>query len=361
MQTMKYRGMKCRRMGTSGLWVSEVGLGLWKWGDPSYDGSRVGDHAGFPILDRALELGVFHWDTASSYNMASGNSERLIGRYFESRGPRVRDMVVLATKISNPAREEHELTREFIPNERGANRKYIMQAVDACLRRLRTDRIDILYMHQPSLMPDGSWEVPLDETWAAMDDIVTAGKALYLAASNLNAARLDETIDALGSVAGNSSRRIIAVQNWYNLAERRKVATEGEDRLTGDERAFLAHVEKRKIGLVPFFPLASGLLTGRYRRGKIDTSGRIIEDGGNWKEMFLTDRNLTLVENLAAIAERKGCTLAQLSIAWLLSHEVVPTVIAGVTRPEQLEENTGASAVELSEEDLAELDRLSRD
>ncbi len=361
MQTMMYRGMKCRRMGNSGLWVSEVGLGLWKWGDPSYDGSRVGDHAGFSMLDRALELGVFHWDTACSYNAGSGNSERLLGRYFENRGSRVRDMVALATKISNPVREEHEMTREFTPNERGANRKYILYAVDACLRRLRTDYIDILYLHQPSLMPDGSWEVPPDETWAAMDDIVTAGKARYLAASNLTAAQLDETVAALGSVASNPTRRIVAVQNWYNLAERRKVASEGEDRMAGNEGAFLTHVAEKKVGLVPFFPLASGLLTGRYRRGSIDTSGRIIEDGGNWKEMFLTERNLTLVENLSAIAERKGCTIAQLSIAWLLSHAVIPTVIAGVTRLEQLEENAGASAVELTAEDCEEIDRLSRD
>lgn len=361
MQTKEYRGMKCRRMGKSGLWVSEIGLGLWKWGDPSYDGSRVGDHAGYSILDRALELGVFHWDTASSYNMGSGNSERLLGRYFESRGARVRNMVVLATKISNSAREEHEMTREFTLNERGANRKYILKAVDDSLRRLRTDHIDVLYLHQPSIMPDGSWEVPPDETWAAMDDIVTAGKALYLAASNLDAAQIDLTIDALESVASNSSRRIIAVQNWYNLAERRKVASEGEDRLAGDEEAFLAHVANRKIGLVPFFPLASGLLTGRYRLDSIDSSGRIIEDGGQWKDMFLTGRNLTLVENLGGIAERKGCTLAQLSIAWLLSHEVVPTVIAGVTRMEQLEENAGAAAVELTAEELDMIDRLSRD
>lgn len=361
MQTKTYRGMKCRRMGDSGLWVSEIGIGLWKWGDPSYDGARVGDHEGFQILDRALDLGIFHWDTASSYNNASGNSERLLGRYFASRGQVVRDMVVLATKISNPAREEHQMTREFTPNERGSNRKYVMQAVDGCLRRLRTDRIDVLYLHQPSLMPDGSWESPLDETWAAMNDVVSAGKALYLAISNVNAGQLEETIAALGSVTDNPSRRIIACQNWYNLAERRKVATEGEDRTGGDEGEFLEFIAERNLGLVPFFPLASGLLTGRYRRESIDSTGRIIADGGNWKDLFLTERNLTLVENLSAIAGRKGCSLAQLSIAWLLSHEVVPSVISGVTKMAQLEDNAGAPAVEFTKEELEEIDRLSAD
>jgi len=360
MQTMTYHGMKCRRMGNSGLWVSEIGLGLWKWGDPEYDGSRVGDHEGFRILDRALELGVIHWDTASSYNLQSGNSERLLGRYFGNRGSRIRDTVVLATKVSNPAREEHETDREFSPNDRGASRKYIMEETERCLKRLNTDRIDILYIHQPTLLDDGSWETPLDETWAAVNDLVDQGKALYIAVSNRTAGQMEEEIAALNAVASNSSRRIIAVQNWYNLAERVKVATEGEDRTAGDEGSFLDFVAKHRIGLVPFFPLASGLLTGRYRRGSFDDSGRIIQDGDYWKKMFLTERNLDLVEKLAAIAERKGCSMAQLAIAWLLSHEVVPSVIAGVTKTEQLEDNAGAVNVEFTKEELEEIDRISR-
>ena len=128
-----FRGMGCRQVGHSGLWVSEVGLGLWKWGDPSYDGSKVGEHEGFKILDRALELGVFFWDTANSYNWGSGNSERLIGRYFASRGRRVREQVVLATKIANSVREEHEEKADFTPNQRGASRLYIRRAVEGCL------------------------------------------------------------------------------------------------------------------------------------------------------------------------------------------------------------------------------------
>jgi len=359
METKTFRGMKYRRLGHSGLWVSEIGLGLWKWGDPGYDGSRVGDHAGFEILDRALELGIIHWDTANSYNLASGNSERLLGRYFARRPSSVRDMVVLSTKISNSAREEHEMERDFSPHERGASRKYIMREVRRCLDRLQTDRIDILYVHQPSLMEDGSWEAPLDETWGAMNDLVSMGVVNYLALSNRTAAQIEEEMKALDSVASDSSRRIIAVQNWYNLAERKKVATEGEDRLDGDEQEFLKFVEKKHIGLIPFFPLASGLLTGRYRKGNMDTSGRIIVDGDYWKNLFLTDRNLALVEGLNAVAGRKGCSMAQLAIAWLLSHEVVSSVIAGVTKIEHLEDNAGAISVELTKEDLEEIDKLT--
>lgn len=352
--------MKCRRMGNSGLWVSEVGLGTWKWGDPAYDGSRVGEHDGFEILDRALELGIFHWDTACSYNLQAGNSERLLGRYFNNRSPGVRDSVVLATKITNPVYEEHETKREFTPNERGSNRKYIMEAAEACLKRLQTDRIDILYIHSPSLMEDGSWETPPDETWAAMDDLVTQGKVQYLALSNRTASQIEEESAALSSVVSNPSRRFIAVQNWYNLAERVKVANEGDDLTSGSERAFLDFAAKKKIGIVPFFPLASGLLTGRYRKGKLDSTGRIIEDGGDWKDMFLTERNLNLVEELASIAGRKSCSIAQLAIAWLLSHDIVPSVIAGVTKIEQIENNAGAVNVEFTAEELEEIDRISK-
>lgn len=157
--------MKCRQVGGSGLWVSEVGLGLWKWGDPPYDRSRVGDHEGFKILDRAQELGVFFWDTANSYNLGSDNSERLLGQYFASRGKRTRDRVILATKITNPVREEHEEQADFTPNQRGASRAYIMKAVEDCLHRLRTDYIDLLYLHSPTLDEDGDYETPLEETW----------------------------------------------------------------------------------------------------------------------------------------------------------------------------------------------------
>jgi 1-deoxyxylulose-5-phosphate synthase len=362
MDTKLFRGMKCRRVGNSGLWVSEIGLGTWKWGYPSYDGSRVDEHEGFKILDRTLELGIFHWDTASSYNNKSGNAERLIGRYFKSRGSRVRDMVVLATKVTLPARAEHEMEREFNPNERGSNRKYILTAVENCLKSLQTDRIDILYLHEPSLMPDGAWETPLTETWGAFEDVVDRGKAVYLAISNMNAAQIEENTAAFNSVTKSPSRELIAVQNWYNLAERRKVATEGENRMEGFEEVFLDFASKNKIGVIPFFPLASGLLSGRYRRGSLEkASGRIFDDGGNWKELFLTERNLELVENLAGIAKRKGCTMAQLSIAWLLSHDIIPSVIAGVTKMEQLEDNAGAVNVSLSADDLEELDKISRD
>ncbi len=355
MERKTFRGMPYRRMGHSGLWVSEIGLGLWKWGDPTYDGSRVGEHEGFQILDRALELGITHWDTANSYNGGSGNCERLLGRYLKSRGTRIRDMLVLATKVCNPVRDEHEVQRDFSPNEQGASRKYLIQAVEASLRRLQTDYIDLLYHHAPRMLPDGAWETPPEETWDALNQLVSQGKVRYLAVANRTTAQLDTEMGALATVAVNPARRIIAVQNRYNLLERPRVSSQAEATLA-DERAFLAYLEEKGIGLVPYMPLAVGLLTGRYRKGQIDETGRLAQEG--WDKELLTERNLERVEKLLVIAQNKGCTLAQLAVAWLLAHEVVASVIAGVTRMSHVEDNVGATRVTLTAEELAEMDAL---
>ena len=347
-QTTQFKGMKCRLVGRSGLWVSEVGLGLWKWGDPSYDGSRVGDHNGFAILDRALELGVFHWDTACSYNRGSGNSERLLGRYFYSRGRAVREKVVLATKIKNPVRPEHVMEKDATPNQGGASRVYIRNAVDNCLQRLQTDYIDLVYLHSPVVDDEGNFVVPLEETWGAMDDLITQGKVCYIAVSNHSAAQMNAVQQCLEEVGKDASRRIVAVQNRYSMLERTAVTGE-ED---GSEPEFLAACDQMKIGLVPFYPLASGALTGRYRRNNLDqATGRIIDDGA--QDTFLTERNLNVIEGLIPLAEKKGITLAQLAIAWLLAKSPVCSVIAGVTRMEHLDDNAQASQTQLSEKDMA--------
>jgi aryl-alcohol dehydrogenase-like predicted oxidoreductase len=348
-------------MGNSGLWISEVGLGLWKWGDPTYDGSYVGEDEGFNILDRTLELGITHWDTANSYNQGAGNSERLIGRYFNSRGSRVRNMVVIATKVNNAVRDEHEMKRNFSPNETGSSRKYIFQAVEDCLKRLRTDHIDVLYHHFPTLLPDGSWVTPLDETWDAFDQLIRQGKVLYLAVSNRTLNQLGEEIKALAAVASNSSHRIIGIQNRYNLLDRPRVSGKHSEMSIVDEQEFLDYIASEGIGLIPFTPLAVGMLTGRYRKGKIAKKGRLSESAGEaWRGEFLTDRNFQRIEKLAAIARHKGCSLAQLSISWLLSHEVTCSVIAGVTKMEQLEDNAKAPLVTFTKKELEEIDTLTK-
>ncbi len=353
MAGVEFRGMPCRTVGNSGLYVSAIGVGMWKWGDPSYDGSRIGDHEGFQVLDRALELGVFHWDNACSYNAGSGNSERLLGRYFAARPKAVREQVVLATKIHNPVRDEHQMQADFTPNQSGGSRKYIRYAVDKCLERTQTDYIDLMYLHQPVVDDDGNYRTPLDETWAAFDDLVTQGKLNYIGISNHNVKQLQHTVEVLERVGANLSRRIVAVQNRYNLLERVKVTSESD----GDEQGFLGAAEKAGVGVVPFYPLASGLLTGRYRKDTLDSAdGRIIDD--NQQDEFLTEANLTAVEGLAEVADGKGVSLPQLAIAWLLANPNVPSVIAGVSKVEQLEDNVKAAQVELSEEELKRIDEI---
>lgn len=361
-RTKEYRGMKCRQVGNSGLWVSEIGLGLWKYGYPEYDGSRVGEHLAFQILDRALELGIFHWDTANSYSGGAGNSERVLGRYFSSRPQRVRDQVVLATKVANSVREEHEpgpfpdkTGENFTPNQRGASRVYLMNAVNDCLQRLQTDHIDLLYLHSAQVWEDGEFECPLDETWSAMDDLVTAGKVRYIAVSNHNADQIDQTMKTLTRVGKDTSRRIIAVQNCYNLVERSNVASDGDE----DDEEFLSFLRNAGPSLIPYFPLAAGLLTGRYSTGDIDESGRLAQEEA-MGERFLSDRNLEIVAGLEEIAEEKGCSMAQLAIAWLLSKDELASVIAGVTKLEHLEDNAGAINVELSNTDLERIEELTR-
>jgi aryl-alcohol dehydrogenase-like predicted oxidoreductase len=307
-----------------------------------------------------LELGVSHWDTANSYNAGSGNSERLLGRYFASRDKKVRNEVVLSTKVKNSVRDEHKMKQDFSPNEMGSSRKYIIRAVEDSLKRLQTDWIDILYHHFPDKLPDGTWETPLEETWDAFNQLVHQGKVRYLAVSNRTITQLEQEINALKAVTSNISRRIIGVQNAYNILQPYKLASLNKLTTKSDEKAFLDYIEKKQIGLVPYIPLAVGLLTGRYRKDDLDTSGRLSDQAeGEWRHEFLTSRNLDVVEKLILFAKNKGCSLAQLAIAWLLSHDVVCSVIAGITKLDQLKDNVGAVSVSLTKKDLTELDRIT--
>ncbi len=358
--------MTCRQVGNSGLWVSEVGLGLWKWGYPEYDKSRVGEYLGFQILDRALELGVFHWDTANSYNAGSGNSERLLGKYFSRRPSTIRDKIVLATKVSNHHREEHQLgpypqnPDEFTPNQNGASRIYLMREVECCLEKLCTDRIDLLYLHSahtwsPVQSGNIDWITPLEETWSTMDDLITQGKIRYIAVSNHSAAQTRAVVDVLKQVGKDASRNIIAVENCYNLAERGNVASDEES----DEQAFLDFCTEYNLSIVPYFPLAGGLLTGRYTKSNLDqVEGRLTTEA--IRDRFLTDEKLKLAGRVASMAKKKKCSAAQLSIAWLLAHPQIPSVIAGVTKLEHLEDNVGAIKVKLTKAEMATLDKASR-
>jgi aryl-alcohol dehydrogenase-like predicted oxidoreductase len=286
-----------RPLGTSGIEVSVVGLGCNNFGN------RLGLEATRRVVDAALDLGVNFLDTADIYGDLGG-SERLLGEVLEGR----RDRVVLATKFG------HDMGDGKVAR---GSRRYMRRAVEASLERLRTDRIDLLYYHRP----DGV--TPLAETLGAMEELVREGKARALGGSNLDTEQLRE-------VGG----RIAALQNHYSLLER------------SDDAETIPLCRELSVSYVPYFPLASGLLTGKHRRGAIAPGTRL--EGREIEEAEF-DR----VEALERFAQKRGHTLLELAFAGLLSQDVIASVIAGATKPEQVRANVAAAEWRLSPADLA--------
>jgi aryl-alcohol dehydrogenase-like predicted oxidoreductase len=304
--------MRFKRLG--GLDVSVVGLGTNNFG-------RRLDLAGTrAVVDAALDAGINHLDTANIYGSAGG-SERQLGELLEGR----RDRVVLATKFGMD-------TGDGV-TARGA-RGYVKRAVEASLERLRTDHVDLLYYHRP----DGI--TPFEETLEAMDELVREGKALHLGVSNLNRAQLDEVV-AIAAQEGLTP--IVAVQNEYSLLEREA------------ERDVLPRCAELGIGFVPYFPLASGVLTGKYRRGVPAPEGTRLHG----QDARLTSEVFDAVEQLDAFARERGRSLLELAIAALASQPAIPSVIAGATRPEQVRENAAAADWVLEPDELDALGRIT--
>jgi aryl-alcohol dehydrogenase-like predicted oxidoreductase len=281
------------------LELSRVGLGCNNFG------RRIDAAATRAVIDAALEAGVTFFDTANVYG--DGDSERFIGEALRGR----RDQVVLATKFGHDAGDGA-----------GGSRDGVRSAVEGSLRRLQTDRVDLLYYHRP----DGV--TPLDETIGAMEELQREGKTREIACSNLDAAQLEE----VGS-------RIAALQNRYSLLER------------GAERDVLPLCRELGIGFVPYFPLASGLLTGKYRRGEAAPAGTRLHG----RDDALTDDAFDRIERLEEFARTRGRTLLELAIAALASQPGIVSVIAGATKPEQVRANAAAGEWELEQAELEEL------
>ncbi len=320
-----------RRAGASGLYLSAIGLGLGRWG------ASVDDAAGQRLLNRALELGVTHWDTASGYG--GGESERIVGRFFAAAGPDVRDRVILSTKWAGT---------------HGNGRGGIRKAVDGCLRRLQTDYLDIFMLHNPGMDADGRYLAPLDETWGALADLVTQGKVHYLGLSNAHGSNVRDAAAALARV---SDVRLTLVENNYSLLQRGQV---GRGLWTdwlhgGTEPAFLRDLETLGIGLIPYWPLSMGALTGRYRAA--NAAEVTVDD--TFRAQFLTGPTLQAIEALADYAATKGVPMAHLAIAWLLANPRVAGVICGTTSLPQLEENAAAAALTLTPAKVADLDAIA--
>jgi aryl-alcohol dehydrogenase-like predicted oxidoreductase len=302
--------METRKIGS--LNVSIVGLGCNNFG-----GRLDYDHT-VAVVDAALEAGINFLDTADIYGRTE--SEEFLGRALQGR----RGQVVLATKFGMKVDEQRQ----------GAKPDYVRRACEDSLRRLRTDHIDLYQLHQP----DPS--TPIADTLAALDGLVRAGKVREIGCSNFSVQQLREAKAAAGDGA-----RFVSVQNEYSLLHR------------DPEQGVLAECEREGLAFLPFFPLASGMLTGKYRRGQPVPEGTRLSKGNT---RFLNDHNLDVVEELASLAGSRGHSLLELAFSWLLSHPPVASVIAGATRPEQVRSNVHAAGWHLSPVDLAEVDKMAR-
>lgn len=309
--------MERRRIGS--LEVTAVGLGCNNFG------KRLDEPSSARVVHAALDAGIDFFDTADIYG--TGRSEEFLGR---ALGPRRAD-VMIATKFGMAMDDRR----------RGGRPDYIRRAAEDSLRRLGTDRIDLYQLHEPD--PD----VPIADTLGALDALVDAGKVREIGCSNFSAARIREA-ETTASVAATA--RFVSVQNEYSLLHRDPELEEGAHGGVLDE------CERTGAAFLPYYPLASGLLTGKYRRGAPPPEGSRL--AGRHGAGPLTDENLDRVEALRAFAASRGHTILDLAFSWLLSRPVVASVIAGATKPEQVAANVAAANWRLTDEELDAVDGI---
>ena len=310
--------MEIRNLGQSGLRVSAVGLGCNNFG------GRSGPEQTKAVIAKALDLGITLFDTADTYGNRGG-SEELMGRILGAD----RKRIVLATKFANPM--------DDVGVKVGAARRYIMSAVEDSLRRLRTDWIDLYQVHSPDPL------TPIEETLRALDDLIRQGKVRYIGCSNFPAWQV---VEAQWAARANGLNAFVSCQDEYSLLKR------------DPEPQLLPAMRKYGLGLLPYAPLASGLLTGKYRRNAPMPAGARLAKDERLAGRFLTDRNWAVTEKLADFATEHGRTMLELAFSWLLAQAPVASVIAGAAQPDQLEQNVKAGDWLLSADNLAEIERL---
>jgi len=301
--------MQTRRIGS--LSVTVVGLGCNNFG------MTIDERQSADVVHSALDAGINFFDTADIYG--GTNSEQFLGRALRSR----RSEAVVATKFGMRANDQFA---------GGAKPEYVKRAADASLQRLNIDHIDLYQLHQP----DPS--VPIADTLAAMNDLVQAGKVREIGCSNFSVEQLRE---AEVAVKGGAAK-FVSVQNQYSLLHREP------------EKGVLPECERLGLAFLPYFPLANGLLTGKYARGVAPPKGTRMQMG--WAASALTDRNFAIVEGMRTIAERSGHSMLELAFSWLLRKDVVASVIAGATKREQVLANAAAADWRFSREELAAID-----
>jgi aryl-alcohol dehydrogenase-like predicted oxidoreductase len=305
--------MEYRTLGGSGLKVSALGLGANQFG------GKVDQETVRNILGAALDLGVNFIDTADVYQ--GGKSEECIGAGLECR----RQAALIATKFFGRTREG--------PNEVGASRYHILRAVEGSLRRLNTDYIDLYQIHQ--------WdsETPLEETMRALDDLIASGKVRYIGASNFTAWQLTWA-NALAELNGWS--KFVSIQPHFHMFER------------GIEKELIPACAFFDIGILPYFPLAGGFLTGKYRQGQPPPPGSRGETS-QYVQRYMTPENFSRLEKLKSFAERRGHQVNELALAWLMAQPQVSSVISGATKVEQVQANAASVAWELTPEEISEI------
>lgn len=310
--------MDMRNLGRSGLRVSAIGLGCNNFG------GRIDLDASRAVVHAALDAGITLFDTADVYG-EKGGSETALG---EILGPRRKD-IVLATKFGMPMDAAGTL--------KGGSRRYIMSAVEASLKRLRTDWIDLYQLHQADPL------TPIEETLRALEDLTRAGKIRYAGCSNLPAWQV---VEAVWTARANGLSGFVSCQDEVSLVVRKH------------EAELMPAMRAHGLGLLPYFPLASGLLTGKYRRNATMPADARLTRMQRLADKYLTGANWALAEKLGDFAEARGHTLLELAFSWLLARPPIASVIAGATKAEQIRANVAAGGWVLTQADLEEIDRI---
>ena len=311
--------MEYRNLGSSGLRVSLVGLGCNNFG------MRLDLEQTRAVVDRAFDLGITLFDTADMYG-GRGGSETQLGKILGHR----RKDIVLASKFGMAMSDDG--------TKIGASRRYIMSAVEDSLRRLKTDWIDLYQLHQPDPL------TPLDETMQALDDLVTQGKIRYIGCSNLPSWQVVESQWISKSMGLN---RFVSCQDEYNILNRNV------------EAELIPAMQKYGCGLLPYFPLASGLLTGKYKRTEMPEGARLTDMPTFANRIYLTDDNFDIVDNLNKFAHKTGHSILELAFGWMASRPTTASIIAGATKPEQIDANVAAVNWVLSQSEIDEVNKIS--
>lgn len=320
----RYQSMKYQRCGKSGLKLPLVSLGLWH---------NFGSNASFDnmqnLCQTAFDLGITHFDLANNYGPQAGSAEENFGRILKSGLGRYRDELVISTKAG------YEMWDG--PYGNGGSKKYLVASLDQSLKRMGLEYVDIFYHHRPD--PD----TPIEETILALDGIVRSGKALYIGISNYNK---EQTIQA-AEMFKELKTPFLINQNKYSMLER-GIETNG----------LKQYVAENGIGIIAFCPLAQGLLTDRYKK-EIPNDSRVRTDGRFLKETMISEEYRKKVQALGEIAERRGQSLAQMALSWVLRDGEVTSVLIGASRAEQIQENVRiVDAAAFSEEELEQIERI---